>query len=405
MRLDDIDVVSGAAYLDGPPHEQFSYLREHAPVFHQQVPDPELVDEVWVLTRAAEVRQVSEDPDTFSSKPNVALRARQTDAGLRAAAGNFINQDDPQHRRLRSMVAKAFTPRVVATFTEHYRALTADVIAKALPQGEFDFVTEVAAELPLLAICELLGAPISDRSRIFRWTNAILGSDDPEYGGGLEEAGRAIAELGRYALELADAKRAAPGDDIVSALATAPPGQRLSDPEYEGFILLLLLAGNETTRNNISHGIVALTGHPEQLTTLRADPERLNATVEEITRWASPVNFMSRTATRDTELGGQRIRVGDRVAMFYSSANRDPAMFPGGEVFDIGHRYDRHLAFGIGRHFCLGAHLARVETRAVLAELMATTDDIRVTGPVIRQQSSFLNGIKHLPVAVTPRTE
>jgi len=402
LRLSEIDVVSSAVYLDGAPHEQFAVLRAQAPVHRQHVPDPALVDEVWVLTRAEEIQRVSDDPDTFSSQfGGVVLRAERSPQVRRVSSGVFINMDDPDHRRLRSMVAKAFTPKVVSAFAMHYRELTAGVIEKALQADEFDFVTEVAAELPLLAICELLGAPETDRAQIFRWTNNILGVDDPEYSGGVEDAGRATEEIGRYALALADAKRADPRDDLLTALVSAPAGQRLTDEEFEGFILLLLLAGNETTRNNISHGLIALMEHPEQLAALRAHPELLDAAVEEITRWGSPVNYMARTATRDTELGGQRIREGDRVAMFYSSANRDERAFPGGDVFDISHRYHRHLAFGYGRHFCLGAHLARIETRAVFAELLPRAGQIRLTGPVVRQRSSFLNGVKHLPVAVT----
>jgi cholest-4-en-3-one 26-monooxygenase len=274
------------------------------------------------------------------------------------------------------------------------------VLAKAISQEGFDFVTEVAAELPLLAICELLGAPEADRAKIFRWTNVILGAEDPEYAG--MDLMRAGMEVSRYVLALAEEKRRDPGQDLLSALVSLPDDQCLTDEELAGFILLLMLAGNETTRNNLAGGIVALMEHPEQLAALRARPdELLDGAVEEITRWVSPVNYMARMVTRDTTLGGQNIPAGEKVAMFYPSANRDEEVFPGGSVFDITHRYQRHFSFGFGRHFCLGAHLARIETKLVLAELLAVTRDIRLAGPMERQRSSFVSGIKHLPVEVT----
>jgi len=402
--LAGVDVISNDAYRDGVPHDQLALLRRHAPVFRQKVSDPAFVDEVWVVSTAENVQRVGAAPQTFSSAANgITLRARRVQP---VNAGNFINLDPPEHGRLRAMVAAAFTPRVVRAFALRYGAITARVVQDAVRRGEFDLVAEVAEQLPLLAICELLGAPESDRQRILHWSNTILGLDDSDYvtsPGDAAVGEQAVAELGAYAVGLADAKRRAGAGaaDLISQLACAAPDERLSDDELAGFVLLLLVAGTETTRHNISHGVVALMDHPAQWDALRGDPGLLDGAVEEITRWASPVNYMGRTATRDVELGGQQIESGDRVAIFYCSANRDEALFPDGHRFDITHGYRRHLAFGHGRHTCLGGHLARVGTRVVLAELLTQVERIRPAGPIRRQRSSFLNGIKNLPVAVT----
>ena len=397
-----IDVVSNDVYLDGVPHEALAYLREHAPVFHQRVPDPTLEDEVWVVTRAALTREIGFDPETYSSEANgVQLRRDRVGEELRVTPGTFITRDDPDHVRLRRLVARAFTPKVVKTFAAHYARLAREVLDEALAAERFDFVAEVAAELPLRAICQLLGVPEQDRARVLRWANTIVGYDDPEYGGTRAEAGHAVAELCRYTLALADARRADPGQDLLSGLACAPPAHRLADDELEGVVLLLLAAGTETTRNNITLGLLALMDHPDQLAALRARPDDLlDNAVEEITRWVSPVNYMARTVTRDTELGGTRLRAGDRVAMFYSAANRDPELLPAADRFDVARPVPHHLAFGVGRHFCLGAHLARIETRSLLAELLPRIDEIQLDGPVVPLRSSFVHGVKHLPVRV-----
>lgn len=397
MDLADIDVVSSRVYGDDVPFDQFAYLREHAPVFRQRVADPSLVDEVWVVSRHVDVRAVSLDTDTYSSASGTTLRAVRPS---RITPGSFIGLDDPEHGRLRSIVAKGFTPKAVRTFEEHYRALTVRVIEKALAQDRFDFVREVSAELPLLAICELLGAPESDRHRIFDWSNVILGAEDPDYAGTPEDLGRAFVELTQYAGELAEQRRREPRDDVMSALANERGDERLTDPELEGFTILLLVAGNETTRNNISHGLLALLDHREQMEAVRAEPDRyLASAVEEMTRWASPVNYMARRATHDTELGGETVSAGEWVAMFYGSANRDERVFDDPNRFDIERSPNPHLAFGVGKHFCLGANLARIETQIMFSELLPRAD-FTLTGPVRRLQSSFIRGIKQLPVEV-----
>lgn len=403
MELCDIDVVSNNVYDTGVPYEQFAFLRRHAPVFEQRVPDPALIDRVWVVSRYEDVHAVSLDTARFSSETNgIQLRRHRIKEGLRTIAGNFINRDDPEHARLRALVSKGFTPRVVRTFEDHYRELTIGVIEKALPKGKFDFVTDVSAELPLLAICELLGVPEEDRWNVFRWSNAIVGAEDPEYVADRQVAEEAVMELGAYALRLADARRNQPRDDVLTILATADGEDRLTDEELEGFTLLLLVAGNETTRNNITQGLIALVQHRDQFEALKEDLDGLLETaVEEITRWASPVIHMARTATEDTELRGQRIKNGDRVALFYASANRDSDMFEDPDRFNIERTPNRHLSFGVGKHFCLGANLARIETKLMFSQLLPRINDVEISGPIERLRSSFVNGVKHLPVRVT----
>lgn len=393
-----MDVVSSDVYEHGVPYDQFAFLREHAPVFRQSIPHPGLVDEAWVISRYDDVRTVSLDTERFSSAGGTTLRVPRSN---NAPPGSFISMDDPEHHRLRSIVSKAFTPRVIKTFEEHFGQLTARVIDTALAADRFDFVTEIAAELPLLAICELLGVPEEDRHRIFHWTNTLLAAEDPEYGGTPQTAMQAFMDLAGYMGGLIEQRRSDPRVDVLSILANASGDELLSDPELQGFSILLAAAGSETTRNNISHGLIALMDHREQYESLRSDPDRLLPTaVEEITRWASPVNSMVRTVVSDTELAGQQLRAGEFVAMFYGSANRDERAFERPDVFDIERHPNPHLAFGVGKHFCLGASLARIETRIMFENLLATAD-FRLAGPIRRLQSSFIHGIKELPVEVT----
>jgi cholest-4-en-3-one 26-monooxygenase len=316
----------------------------------------------------------------------------------------MINMDDPDHQRVRKLVSGGFTPRVVRAFEHHYGDLATGVVERALAGGgAFDGVKDVAAELPLLAICEVLGAPEEDRFRIFGWSNTLLSSEDPDYAPSPETFQEAVMAMVAYAGELADRRRREPGDDLVSALL-GPTGELpLTDAEFEGLVLLLLAAGNETTRNAIAHGLLAFASFPDQWEVLRSDPARtLDTAVDEMIRWASPVNYMSRTATCDVDLHGQPVRKGDKVALLYSSANRDEAAFSDAARFDVRRDPNHHLAFGFGAHFCLGATLARIELRALLEVMVPRIAALELTGPVRRVRSSFLNGLKELPLRARP---
>jgi len=400
VSLRTVDVLSPAVYLDGPPWERFAWLRANAPVYDHPLDDPLLVDRCWVVSRHEDVRAVSRDPATFSSADGIHLRRTAT----HHFRPNMINMDDPDHTRVRKLVSGGFTPRVVRAFERHYADLAAGVVEAALAGGgTFDGVTALAAELPLLAICEVLGAPEEDRFRIFGWSNTLLSSEDPDYAPTPEAFQAAVMAMVAYAGELADRHRRSPGDDLVSALLGPDGRLPLTDAEFEGLVMLLLAAGNETTRNAIAHGLLAFADHPDQWAALRADPAvALDTAVEELIRWASPVNYMSRTATRDVELQGQLIRTGDKVALLYASANRDEQAFTDPGRFDIGRDPNHHLAFGFGPHFCLGATLARIELRALLEVMAPRIAALELTAPVRRVRSSFLNGLKALPLRAVP---
>jgi cholest-4-en-3-one 26-monooxygenase len=391
-----VDVLSPAVYLDGPPWERLAWLRANAPVYDHVLDDPLLVDRCWVVTRHEDVRAISRDPATFSSASGIHLRRTAT----HHFRPNMINMDDPDHQRIRKLVAGGFTPRVVRAFERHYADLAGRVVDRALAAGgSFDGVKDLAAELPLLAICEVLGAPEEDRFRIFGWSNTLLSSEDPEYAPTPEAFQESVMAMVAYAGELADRRRRDPGDDLVSALLGPDGALPVTDAEFEGLVLLLLSAGNETTRNAIAHGLLAFAQHPEQWDALRADlPATLDSAVEEIIRWASPVNYMARTATEDVEHHGQPIRKGDKVALLYASANRDETAFTDPDRFDVRRDPNHHLAFGFGPHFCLGANLARIELRALLEVLAPRISALELTAPVRRVRSSFLNGLKELPL-------
>jgi cholest-4-en-3-one 26-monooxygenase len=314
----------------------------------------------------------------------------------------MLEMDPPQHTRLRRLVDRGFTPKPMRRLADHYGAVTRRLVDEAMAAGEVEFVAAVAAELPLIAIAELLGIPVEDRHRVFEWSNRMIGMSDPDYSGGQAEGAAAAAELYLYAQELAAERRAEPRDDVISILVSGGDGDQLTDHEFNVFVLLLSVAGSETTRNAISHGVLAMTEHPDQWIRLRSHPELIDSAVEEVLRWSTPVNTFRRTAISDVDLRGETIREGESVVMFYASANRDPEVFSDPYRFDIGRHPNPHLAFGGGGpHFCLGASLARVETRALFAELARCCARIELTGEVGRLRSSFVNGIKTLPVRLS----
>ena len=266
-----------------------------------------------------------------------------------------------------------------------------------------DFVAEIAAELPLQAIAELMGIALADRHLVFNWSNRLIGFDDPEFQASWDEAKLAAAEMYMYANQLAAERRDRPGDDLVSVLMNAEvEGERITELEFDLFFVLLAVAGNETTRNLISGGMLALLEHPAERAKLIADPSKIPTGIEELLRWVSPVMHFRRTAMRDTEIRGQKIREGDKVVIYYISANRDEEIFPDPYRFDVERTPNDHLAFGIGEHFCLGSNLARLEIRVIFEELLRRLPDIALAGPVARLRSNFINGIKHMPVRFTP---
>jgi cytochrome P450 len=388
-------VLDPDTFVAGAPFDALSRLRNNAPVHPVQLPG---LPRAWLLTKHADVRFVSRDTDTFtSSKGNtlVEVEAAPTSALLPGI-------DPPRHAHYRKLINQGFTVRNVQRLEPHMRQVARDIVADITAKGEFDAVPDISAEMSLQVIADVLGVPAEDRMEVFRWSNAIgsLGIEDPDYAPGPEALGKAAAEMFSYCGELvAHRRKNGLTDDILSALLDAEvDGGKLNRDQLNEFFLLLAIAGNETTRNTLSHGILALAQHPEQQALLARDPDAVKPAVEELLRWSTPVMHFRRTTTRDVEIGGQQIPAGDWVLLHYLSANRDEEVFERADEFDVTRPDAGHAAFGGGGvHFCLGAQLARLELRVMLEELYAKVPGLTVTGPPDRLRSSFFHGIKRLP--------
>ncbi|WP_406001160.1 cytochrome P450 [Streptomyces sp. NBC_00829] len=391
------------------PHPEFAEMRTTAPVWWCAQPAgiSGFQDEgYWAVTRHADVKHVSTHPELFSSHTNTAvIRFNESISRDQIEVQKLImlNMDPPEHTRVRQIVQRGFTPRAVrsleAALRSRARAIAGAALSGAKGDGSFDFVTSVAVELPLQAIAELIGVPQEDRAKIFDWSNKMAAYDDPEYAITAEIGAEAAMEIVSYAMNLAAARKECPAKDIVSQLVAAENQGNLSNDEFGFFVILLAVAGNETTRNAISHGMHAFLTHPEQWELYKR--ERPTTTAEEIVRWATPVVSFQRTATQDLELGGAQIRKGDRVGIFYSSANNDPDVFDAPERFDITRDPNPHLGFGGGGpHFCLGKSLAVMEINLIFNAIADVLPGLRLVGDPRRLRSAWLNGIKELQVSL-----
>ncbi|MFF3320210.1 cytochrome P450 [Streptomyces sp. NPDC003035] len=391
------------------PLPEFARLRQTAPVWW--CPQPRGItgfdDEgYWAVTRHADVKYVSTHPELFSSTENTAIirfNEHITRDQIEVQKLIMINMDPPEHTRVRQIVQRGFTPRAIralqTALCERARAIVEEAKRNAAADGSFDFVSQVAVELPLQAIAELIGVPQEDRARIFDWSNKMIAYDDPEYAITEEIGAEAAMELIGYSMNLAAERKKCPAQDIVTQLVAAEGQGNLSSDEFGFFVLLLAVAGNETTRNAISHGMHAFLTHPEEWELFKR--ERPATAAEEIVRWATPVVSFQRTATQDTEIGGQKVRRGDRIGLFYSSANNDPEVFENPEVFDITRDPNPHLGFGGGGpHFCLGKSLAINEIELIFNALADELPDLGLVGEPRRLRAAWLNGIKELRVRV-----
>jgi cytochrome P450 len=394
-----IDLLDLAAYAAGPPHALFRRLRREDPVhWHVETNGPGF----WAVTRHADVVAVSRDSNTFSSHRGGTMIDDVPPEFLAGVQLMMLNMDPPAHTKLRALVNKGFTPRRVAALEPRLRALAAEIVDAVVERGECDFVTDVAGELPSHVIAELVGIPLDDGRRLYALTERMhtLATTPEDRAAAMQ----AILEMHAYASAVHERKTASPGDDIATALVHAEiDGERLTPLEFAMFFMLLVNAGGDTTRNLVGAGALELLRHPDALARLRDDAALLPSAIEEMLRWVSPVVHFRRTATTDVRLGERTIREGDKVVVFYASANRDEAVFHEPDRFDVARTPNDHVAFGGGgAHFCLGAHLARLETHALLAEALRRLPDLALAGPVERLPSLFINGVRRMPVRFTP---
>ena len=408
VPLEDIDLSSIEFWLAGSDYRDaaFATLRQAAPVrFFEEAEFPWFPKGpgYWALTRYDDIVEASRRPDVFCSGHGTNI----TDLPQQISEffGSMINMDDPKHARLRGIVQKGFTPRMVAQVDQYVRDKAKALVDGAIerhPDGECDFVETFAAPLPLQIICEMMGIPREDESRVFAWTNVILGAGDPDYGGSFESLMASSLEMYEYAQALGEDRRQNPRDDITSALMQAElDGERLTGSEFGSFFILLVVAGNETTRNAISHGMKALTDFADQRRLWWEDfhAGTRNA-VEEIVRWATPVISFRRTVTADTEIRGVPIKAGEKAVFWFNSGNRDEEHFEAPHSFNVRRYPNNHLGFGAGGpHFCLGASLARREIGVMFEEIWRRLPNLEVTGPPAMLQSNFIHGIKTMPCA------
>ena len=416
MKVRNIDLVDPDNYVHGVPFEWFDHLRHEDPVHWHEEPLPNRG--FWAITRYDDLVEVHRDWRTYSAQKG-AVMLEELDEEQLESRRSLIETDPPLHSELRAVTAKMFTKREVARYEDRIRDIAKGLVDRALELGELDVVMELSRELPIRALCVMLGIPMGDVPKLVRWADAMVGNTDPEYADLLvdrddTEAYRfmpfrspAGLEVFEYAQELRRDRRANPRDDVMTVLANATVGgEPMSDREYNHYFSLLVVAGNETTRHTISHGVIALAENQGQLELFRTDPDGVSTTAaEEMIRWATPAMHFRRTATRDTELRGQPIREGDKVVTWYISANRDETVFDDPYRFDITRSPNPQVAFGpqgASLHFCLGADLARLETRVMFEELVSRVRAVELTGPYERLRSNFHNGIKHLPARLVP---
>jgi cytochrome P450 len=397
-----IDLSDHDAFLERVPHEWFAWLRREDPVHFNAEPDG---PGFYAVTRYHDIREVHRNPGIFSSEiGGTSLEDLEPDQV--EARKSMIDMDPPRHDELRAIIARRFTPRAVQVWEDAVRTVTDRVLDAALEQQEFDFVAEIASEIPMQVFAEILGVPQEERRHIIELGDRLLGNQDPEYAQPTDDSHRllpfsspAALEMFEFGRKMAAVRREHPKDDIVTQLALDP---NLTQRDFDVYFVLLATAGNETTRHTITHGLLGLLEHRDQLARLRSDPELFKPAAEEMLRWATPVHHFRRTTTQETELAGTTIPAGAKVTTWFVSGNRDEEVFENPDAFDVGRTPNKHMAFGPGGiHHCMGAHLAKMEIRITFEELLKRVTDIELTGPPERLRSNFFNGVKRLPVRVT----
>ena len=413
LTLDEVDLTDLDVWEQRVPHDWLTLLRHEAPLFWQPESDGR---GFWVLTRYDDIVAVSKDFETFSSEVGGTSLEDLTPEEIEARK-SMLDMDPPPHTRLRALVNKGFTPRVVNTYEDRIRAIARGILAQASEQDEFDWVEAVASEIPMWVFSEIMGLPVEDRRLLIELGDKLLGNTDPDVVGSeniqeltvqdpslrlLPFSSPFSLDLIEYGRKLGEARRTDPRDDITTKLVEAEvDGSRLDEREFGVFFILLTTAGNETTRHTISLGLLDLLAHPDEVARLADDPSLASTAADEVLRRAHPVHRFRRTATRDVTLHGRRIKDGDKVTIWYASGNFDEEKFADPFRMDVARTPNRHLSFGLGGpHFCLGAHLAKLEVRVWLEEMIPYVQRLELAGPPTRLRSNFFNGIKRLPVRV-----
>ena len=402
ISLENLNIIGPGHYAkNGYPHQEWAWLREHKPVFWCEHPK---TDPFWAITKHADLVQISKQPRLFLNGPRLLVFVNES--GMEQSPTppfrHLLDMDPPVHGEYRVIVSRHFTPRGVRPLGPEIERITRKVLDDVTGRSECDFVTEVSSKIPLAVIAELLGVPHQDWEQLFQWTNETIGSGDPEFQQGAtpqETMDRSRLGLFQYFTNMVTERMKHPTNDITSIVANAKiNGETMPQLEMLSYYFLLVVAGNETTRNATTGGLLAFIENPGEWQKLKKNPGLIDSAVEEIVRWTSPVIQFARTATEDTEIRGQKIKAGESVCLFYPSANRDEEVFAEPFKFDISREPNPQIAFGIGEHFCLGANLARLELKVIFQQLVERLDHAELAGTVERLRSSFVGGIKHMPI-------
>jgi cholest-4-en-3-one 26-monooxygenase len=402
LSLENLNIIGPQHYAqNGYPHREWAFLRKNKPVFWCEYPN---TDPFWAITKHADLVQISKQPRLFLNGPRLLVFVNES--GMEQSPTppfrHLLDMDPPVHGEYRVIVSKHFTPRGVSPLQPEIERITRQVLDEVTGRDECDFVNDVSSKIPLAVIAELLGVPHEDWDQLFQWTNATIGSGDPEFQQGAsqqETMDRARLGLFQYFTDMVVQRMKQPKNDITSIVANAKiNGEPMPQFEMLSYYFLLVVAGNETTRNATTGGLLAFLENPVEWQKLKKNPGLIDSAVEEIVRWTTPVIQFARTATEDTEIRGEKIKAGQSVCLFYPSANRDEEVFEEPFKFDISRNPNPHVAFGIGEHFCLGANLARLELKVIFRQLVERLDHAELAGAVERLRSSFVGGIKHMPI-------
>ena len=402
----ELDLSDPDVFADGFPHDYFRMLRTEEPISWNETRFRSARYDApqsgfWSITRHADLIHVSRHPEVFSSEVGGVQMQDIPEESLKNVRAMLLSMDPPDHVDYRRLVNRGFTPKMVRQLEPRIRSAAAAVVDHVVERGEAEFVTDIAMHLPMLLICELMGVPIEDQKLIFDWSNQLVAFDDPDYHDPASSQEEVAANMWMYAHQLAEKKRAEPDDTLISRYANGEvDGEATTDVQLNNFFVLLAIAGNETTRNATSHAIRLLDAHPDQRDLLAADIDgRLPGAIDEVLRYEPPVMHFRRTVTEDVELSGVQMRKGDKVVMWYPSANRDESVWDDPDRFDITRDSTAHLTFGIGEHFCLGANLAKMQLTCILEAVVRRMPDIHPTGGISRLRSNLVAGIKSMDVA------